>query len=181
MHFLGLMGMPRRIYTYQPELPWAGPNLFVSLSAGLLAAGFLLFFVNLVRSAVRGAPAGPNPWGASTLEWATTSPPPAYNFAHIPVVSGREPLWEATGDFPVAGGLRSDRRELLVSSLAAAEPQARESSPRNSIWPLFAALATTALLIGSIFSPWVVVWGSIPVAAALVGWFWPKDVPEDEA
>ncbi len=82
---------------------------------------------------------------------------------------------------PVATGLRLDRRELIVSSVAEAKPQARESSPQNSIWPLLTALATALLLIWSIFSPWGVVWGSIPVAMALVGWFWPKGSPEDES
>jgi cytochrome c oxidase subunit I+III len=77
--------------------------------------------------------------------------------------------------------LRVDRRELIVTSLATAEPQVREASPRNSIWPFWTAIATTVMLIWSIFSPWAVVWGSIPVAVTLVGWFWPKSVSEDEA
>jgi hypothetical protein len=64
--------------------------------------------------------------------------------------------------------------------VAEALPEARESSPRNSIWPLWAALATTLMLIWSMFSPWAVVWGSIPIAVTLTGWFWPKGVPEDE-
>jgi cytochrome c oxidase subunit 1 len=59
--------------------------------------------------------------------------------------------------------------------------EARESSPRNSIWPLWAAIATAIMLIWSIFTPWAVVWGSIPVAIALIGWFWPKGTPEDES
>src|SRR5204862_2804766 len=68
MHILGLQGMPRRIYTYQPEMPWSGLNTFVSLSAVILAAGFLLFFVDAMRSAVSGPAAPRNPWGALTLE-----------------------------------------------------------------------------------------------------------------
>ncbi|MFL6812457.1 MAG: hypothetical protein ACJ8EK_00280, partial [Bradyrhizobium sp.] len=59
--------------------------------------------------------------------------------------------------------------------------EARETSPRNSIWPFLAAVATTVMLIASIFTPWAVVWGSIPLAVALVGWFWPKGTPEDES
>lgn len=181
MHILGLQGMPRRIYTYQPDLPWHGLNLFVSLSAIVLAAGFLLFFVNAIRSARFGEVATDNPWNAPTLEWATTSPPPSYNFAMIPVVSGPRPLWENRDAFPVAGGLRTDRRELVVTTLAEAEPQAREASPQHSIWPLWAAIATTVMLIWSIFSPWAVVWGAIPVAITLIGWFWPKGTSEDES
>ncbi|GBD50177.1 cytochrome c oxidase subunit I [Methylopila sp. Yamaguchi] len=181
MHVLGLQGMPRRIYAYQPELPWGGLNLFVSLASIILFAGFLLFFVDVVRSAVRGAPAGDNPWNAPTLEWATTSPPPSYNFDGIPVVTSANPLWDDPETLPVATGLRVDRRELLVTSVQRAEPEARESSAGASIWPFLAAVATTVMLIGSIFSPWAVVWGSLPIAVALVGWFWPKGAPEDEA
>jgi cytochrome c oxidase subunit I len=181
MHFLGLMGMPRRVYTYQPEMQWSALNLFVSVSSILIAIGFLIFFIDALHSARRGTPAGPNPWGASTLEWATTSPPPSYNFLHIPVVRDGEPLWRESENFPVADGLREDRRELVVTTAVAAEPQARESSPRNSVWPFLAAIATSAMLIWSIFTPWAVVWGSIPICVTLIGWFWPNGTPEDDS
>jgi cytochrome c oxidase subunit I+III len=181
MHILGLEGMPRRVYTYQPDMPWHGLNMFVSASSLILVAGFVVFFVDAIRSARVGAPAGENPWGAPTLEWATSSPPPSFNFLQIPVVGGSNPLWEQPDTLMVASGLRTDRRELIVSTVAAAKPQARESSPRNSIWPFWAAVTTTVMLIASIFSPWAVVWGPIPVAVTLIGWFWPKGTPEDEA
>ena len=181
MHILGLNGMPRRIYTYQSEMGWGPLNLFVSLSALVLAAGFLLFFFDAIRSAKWGAAAGSNPWGAPSLEWATPSPPPAYNFARVPVVTGANPLWEEPGALTVAEGLRIDRREIIVSSVAEAEPEARETSASDSIWPLVTAIAASVMLIASIFTPWAVVWGSIPVGLALVGWFWPKSTPEDDA
>jgi cytochrome c oxidase subunit 1 len=181
MHILGLNGMPRRVYTYQPEMQWGGMNLFVSVSAATLALGFVLFFVDMIRSARSGPPAGDNPWQASTLEWATSSPPPCYNFARIPVVMGADPLWAAPDVLPVASGLRVDRRELVISSVTEARPEARESSPRDSIWPLLAAIATTIVLIASIFTPWAVVWGSVLIAITLIGWFWPKATPEDES
>jgi heme/copper-type cytochrome/quinol oxidase subunit 1 len=144
MHILGLQGMPRRIYTYQPEMPWSGLNMFVSLSAIILAAGFLLFFIDAIRSAVSGPAASANPWGASTLEWATSSPPPPYNFSRMPVVGSLDPLTDAPDApdaLPVASGLSVDRRELVVTSVVGALPEARESSPGNSIWPLWSALA----------------------------------------
>ncbi|MGQ8631323.1 cytochrome c oxidase subunit I [Agrobacterium sp. DKPNP3] len=181
MHMLGLLGMPRRVYTYQPELPWAGLNSFVSLSAFLLAAGFLVFFVDVVRSFHRGRPAGDNPWGAATLEWATTSPPPSFNFRSIPVVQNRDPLWAARTEFPVAVGLRVDRREILVTSVGEAQPEAREASPTDSVWPFWAAIVTSIMLIWSMFSAWAVLWGSIPIAIALIGWFWPKGTAEEES
>jgi cytochrome c oxidase subunit 1 len=181
MHVLGFQGMPRRVYTYQHDLPWGGWNLFSSVSALVLAAGFLLFFIDAIRSARWGVAAGENPWNASSLEWATPSPPPSFNFARIPVVLNADPLWLDPDVLAVGNGLRTDRRELIVSSVVDALPQARESSPQNSIWPLWAALATTVMLIWSIFSPWAVVWGSLPLAVALIGWFWPKGTPEDES
>jgi cytochrome c oxidase subunit I+III len=181
MHMLGLQGMPRRIYTYQPDMPWHGLNLFVSGCAIILTAGFIVFFVDAIRSARRGEPAGDNPWDAPTLEWATSSPPPSYNFPFIPVVEGSNPLWEQRETLAVGGGMRVDRRELIITTVGAAEAEAREASPRNSIWPFWTAIATSVMLIWSIFSPWAVVWGSIPVAIALIGWFWPEGTPEDDS
>jgi cytochrome c oxidase subunit 1 len=180
MHILGLNGMPRRIYTYQAEMGWGTLNLFVSGSALILSAGFVLFFYDAIRSAKFGAPAGPNPWDAPGLEWATASPPPDYNFARLPVVTGGYPLWDEPAPL-VASGLRTDRREILITSVAEAEPEVRETSPADSIWPLVAAIATGMMFVWSIFSPWGVVWGSIPVGLALIGWFWPKGTPEDSA
>jgi cytochrome c oxidase subunit 1 len=181
MHILGFQGMPRRIYTYQPEMPWGGLNLFVSLSALILALGFLVFFIDALRSLRYGAVAPADPWGAGTLEWATTSPPPSYNFARLPVVDSASPLWDADDTLPVATGLRIDRRETLVTTVREAKPQARGALPQNSIWPFLAAIATSIMLVWSIFSPWAVVWGAIPIAVTLIGWFWPKGVAEDEA
>jgi cytochrome c oxidase subunit 1 len=180
MHILGLQGMPRRIYTYQPDMPWHGLNLFVSGCALILTAGFVIFFVDAIRSTWRGKPAGDNPWDAPTLEWATSSPPPSYNFAFIPVIESSNPLWERDA-LAVGSGLRIERRELLITTVGAAEAESREASPRNSIWPFWTAVATSVMLIWSIFSPWAVVWGSIPVTIALIGWFWPEGTPEDES
>jgi cytochrome c oxidase subunit 1 len=157
MHLLGLMGMPRRIYTSSRNSPGRrSTSSSASAPASSPRASSSSSSTSSAASPAASGPA-PNPWGGATLEWETTSPPPPYNFAHIPVVRTRDPLWDSTGEFPVAGGLRSDRRELVISSVVAAEPEARESSPRNSIWPLLAALTTTLLLIWSIFSPWAVV------------------------
>src|SRR6185436_16174554 len=84
MHLLGLGGMPRRVYTYLPTSGWTSGNLTASIGAGVLTLGLLLFVTNVTWALTRGAPAGDNPWGADTLEWATSSPPPAYNFAYLP-------------------------------------------------------------------------------------------------
>jgi cytochrome c oxidase subunit 1 len=180
MHILGLLGMPRRVYTYQPELPWAGLNMFISLSSLILASGFLLFLIDAIRSYRYGEPAVANPWGAKTLEWATTSPPPPYNFRRLPVIQSADGTLDGT-EIGVVSGMRIDRRELLITTVVEAQPEARDSSPGPSIWPLISAIATSAVLIWSIFSPWAVVWGSIPVAIGLTLWFWPKGTKEEES
>ena len=94
MHIVGLLGMPREIYTYEPGHHWATWNLVVTLGAFIQAIAVLIFVYNLVRSHFYGELAGNDPWDAWTLEWATTSPPPSYNFAEDPMVRSRRPLWD---------------------------------------------------------------------------------------
>jgi cytochrome c oxidase subunit I+III len=171
MHILGLMGMPRRVYTYPTGMGWELWNQVSTAGAFLIAISALLFVGNVVNSLSRGPPAGDNPWEASTLEWATTSPPAPYNFTHTPVAASREPLWE--GEPALMEGLSAERREVLVTTAIDAEPDIRHASADPSLWPLFTAVATTALFIGSIFHEWALVWGSIPVAIGLIGWLWP--------
>ena len=94
MHIPGILGMPRRIYTYEPGRGWEIWNLIVTIGVFFQALGILVFVFNLLRSLAKGEPAGSDPWDAWTLEWSTTSPPPEYNFAKIPVVRSRRPLWD---------------------------------------------------------------------------------------
>ncbi len=94
MHISGLLGMPRRIYTYLPGLGFEIPNVLSTIGAFLLAAGILLFIVNWAMSLRNGEWAGDDPWKARTLEWATTSPPPVYNFWLISTVRSADPLWD---------------------------------------------------------------------------------------
>jgi heme/copper-type cytochrome/quinol oxidase subunit 1 len=93
-HFLGLMGMPRRVYTY-PNLPWWGTfNMISTIGALVTLVSVLIFVWNLYVSVRHGAIAGDNPWDGWTLEWATSSPPPPENFHRIPPVRSRRPLWD---------------------------------------------------------------------------------------
>jgi cytochrome c oxidase subunit 1 len=94
MHVPGLLGMPRRIYTYEPDRGWNTLNLVITIGVAFQLAGVLCFFVNMWRSLKKGRIAGPDPWDAWTLEWSTSSPPPPYNFAVIPTVRSRRPLWD---------------------------------------------------------------------------------------
>lgn len=94
MHILGLLGMPRRYFDYPAERGWTGYNFASTIGAFMIAAGVLIFIINFVVSARRRTPAGDDPWEANTLEWATTSPPPSYNFPRIPNVTSDRPLWD---------------------------------------------------------------------------------------
>jgi cytochrome c oxidase subunit 1 len=94
LHFAGLRGMPRRIYTFQPGRGLEGINLVASIGAVVQGVAVLILVINIVYSLIAGEEAGPDPWDAWTLEWTTTSPPPEYNFAVEPEVRSRRPLWD---------------------------------------------------------------------------------------
>jgi cytochrome c oxidase subunit 1/cytochrome c oxidase subunit I+III len=94
MHIVGLLGMPRRNYTYAPNLGWTGLNLVETIGSYILAAGLVLMVANLAVSRFRGPPAGNDPWGGDTLEWSTTSPPRPYNFPVIPTVTSPYAMWD---------------------------------------------------------------------------------------
>jgi cytochrome c oxidase subunit 1 len=105
MHISGVLGMPRRVYTYAAGQGWDIWNLMSTIGAFLIAVSVLVFIINFVVSARKKEPAGNDPWGGATLEWTTTSPPPAHNFDVVPVVTGRDPLWQLQrlGAAPAAG------------------------------------------------------------------------------
>jgi cytochrome c oxidase subunit I len=174
-HILGLMGMPRRVYTYPVDVGWGGLNLLASIGAGILALGLLVYLINVIVSLRHGAAAPANPWGAPSLEWATSSPPPSYNFLASPTVSGREPLWQSPESQPVVIGLRSDCRDVLVTRIMDAEPDHRKDFPGPTIWPFLAAFATSVTYIASIFTPWAIVYGAVPITITLIAWAWPRE------
>jgi cytochrome c oxidase subunit 1 len=175
MHQLGMQGMPRRVYTYAESMGWGKLNFIATVGGALFALSVLLFIINVVTSYRRRALAGDDPWNGGTLEWATASPAPAYNFDRMPVVRSREPLWEPKDEIPEnVTGLAEKSREVLITTVVDAYPDHRLAFPNPTIWPFVSAVAVTALFIGSIFTPWAVVWGSIPVAIALTLWFWPS-------
>jgi len=174
MHLLGLAGMPRRIYTYGVETGWGTLNLIATIGAVTIAVSMLLFVVNVARSRISGERAGDDPWGAPTLEWATRSPPPPFNFVALPVVASRVPLWAREADEPThVSGLSAQTREGLVTTVLDALPDVRYSYPSPTIWPFIAAITVVLWLYWSNVTPSGMWYGLIPPAIAFIAWYWP--------
>jgi cytochrome c oxidase subunit I+III len=183
MHISGLMGMPRRIYTYPAGLGWDTLNLITTVGAFLFAVGIGIFLVNVFISRLRGGLAGANPWDAPTLEWSVPSPPPPYNFAVIPIVASRHPLWEDRLDETSnrsslhRGYLLDSGRETLATTVLDAEPDLILKMPGDSCAPFVVALAlgvTFAGLLGRWW--WLVGLGCAATALAMIIWSWPERV-----
>jgi cytochrome c oxidase subunit 1/cytochrome c oxidase subunit I+III len=181
MHILGLGGMPRRIYTYPGGMGWGIWNLVSTIGAYTFALGIALVIINFFMSLRRGAPAGRNPWGAASLEWSTASPPPPYNFAVIPNVASRYPLWEdemeeGTGRSTTHEGMLLDHgRETIGTTALDAEPDVILKMPGDTYAPLILALALTVFFLGLLFhAAWLGAIGILLALAATVYWLWPR-------
>jgi len=175
-HWLGLHGMPRRIYTYLPESGWGPMNMLSTLGAFVLGVGFLVFFVNGLRSLKAGKVAGANPWNADSLEWAQPSPAPVGRLREVFITQSRYPLW--IGQLGRVVGLKSE--ENLVTRIVDAEPDHKVKIPGPTATPLLAALATGATIIACMFTPWGLVYGFPLVGLALIAWYWPHGHHADE-
>ncbi|GAB4515326.1 MAG: hypothetical protein OHK0046_18620 [Anaerolineae bacterium] len=176
MHLTGFAGMPRRVYTYLEGLGWGGFNAISTVGAFMLAAGVLVFVIDVFNALRKGPEAGSNPWNAGTLEWATTSPPQPYNFDRIPVVHSRQPLWDApdgqleTYDFQSLPGLR----ETLGTTIMDAKPEQRVRLPGPTIVPFLAAMATAFTFVSLMVNIVLVPVGALLIALAIVAWHWPN-------
>ena len=181
MHVLGVLGMPRRVYTYSDGLGWGTLNLVITLGAYLFAFGVLLFLINVWRSLRHGERAGANPWNGPSLEWATASPPPPYNFAVIPTVGSRYPLWESqmtgqTGESTTAEGfLLDDGRETIGTSALDAVPDVILRMPGDSLAPLLLSIALAVLFIGMLVQSWWLFGAALAASLlATIVWLWPE-------
>ena len=180
MHILGLLGMPRRVYTYPAGLGWDFYNSLETIGAYILALGVLVTVGNFVWSVSmrRGLLAGPDPWGGDTLEWATDSPPPPYNFVEIPTVKSGEPLWDQPELRAMNERILDRERTLatghdtLGTTVLDAELESILPMPHGSFVPVLSA-AGLGLIFGGLITHLEVVIGI--GAAAFVGsvlaWF----------
>ncbi len=187
MHLAGLMGMPRRVYTYLPGSGWELPSLISTLGAFMLAAGVLLFLIDLARNfrlAPESGNAG-NVYGAGSLEWLPTE---LYSTRSIPVVKSREPLWDDPGlseDVEQGRyflpGSATGRRETIVTSPLLAEPQYLQIMPGPSVWPFAAAVLTAGFFLALTVQAYTfgAVSGVLAVLAVL-RWLWETDRPVEQ-
>ncbi len=168
MHIVGLLGMPRRDYTYAPGLGWSSLNLIETLGSYLLATGLLIIVANLAISLRRGERVGNDPFGGATLEWSVSSPPPPYNFGAIPAVSSPYPLWDEEdrkrserrleeGELVLEGGHRTPASTLLDGDQTSVLDM-----PSNSPWPI-----TLAAVLGVVFA--MLLLGQPIAAGAFIG------------
>jgi cytochrome c oxidase subunit 1/cytochrome c oxidase subunit I+III len=177
MHIAGLLGMPRRIYTYHAGLGWDLWNLLSTIGNYILGLGILVVMVNFVKSVRAGAVAGPDPWGGETLEWATSSPPPSYNFLQIPTVRSAEPLWDQPELRGIDQEVHEPRKvllghETLGTSVMDADAETVLPMPHGSYVPVATALGLAAIFSGLLTG--VVAVTVMGVAVAVLGvlfWF----------
>ncbi|HEY1524548.1 MAG TPA: cytochrome c oxidase subunit I [Solirubrobacteraceae bacterium] len=174
MHILGLLGMPRRVYTYAPNMGWTFLNALQSAGSYLLAVGLLLIVANLVYSYFRGLPAGNDPWGGDTLEWSTSSPPPAYNYTVIPTVTSPYPMWDEQDR--QADNRRLERgegvldlgHETPVSTVQDANLDEIVALPPHSIWPFVSGLAVAGIFAMLLLHHYFIALGFLVVGAVVL-------------
>jgi len=180
MHLSGLWGMPRRVYTYADGMGWNTLNMITSIGSFVFAIGVALLIVNVLKSLKSGAPAGNNPWDAPTLEWATTSPPPPYNFPVIPTVASRHPLWEEQlGDAVRSsidrGMLLDEGKETIGTTALDAVPNMILEMPEDSYAPFLLTVGLSVLFVGMLVKLFTIIWIGVAVTAvALLFWMWPR-------
>jgi len=180
MHILGFLGMPRRIYTYNNGLGWDGLNAMVSIGSAIFGLGTAITLFNWVWSRWRGEPGGDDPWDADSLEWSMTSPPPHYNFAAIPLVASRHPLWDQrplpfaeSGDEADTSGLGVQgavERETPVTSGIDTRPEGNLEIPHETYLPFVVALGLAVLFVGLLVQAVVV--GVAGIALAILATLW---------
>jgi cytochrome c oxidase subunit I len=181
MHVIGIIGMPRRIYTYVPGLGWEWLNMMITVGAFVLALGILFSIINFFHSLKHGAIAGDNPWNGDSMEWSTSSPPEVYGSIHIPTIVSRHPLWDEHDE---EEDLKDERildqaRLTLTTTWLDAKPVAIASIPEDSLLPFLLAVGMFVLFGSLIYELWWVVLGSsIFCLAVTARWLWPTSLGE---
>jgi cytochrome c oxidase subunit 1/cytochrome c oxidase subunit I+III len=184
MHIVGLLGMPRRVYTYQGGLGWGGYNLVETIGSYLLAAGLIMVVANLAVSLRRGAPAGNDPFGGDTLEWSTTSPPPHYNYAVVPRVTSPYAMWDREDREADARKLERGEQvlerghETPASTVLDARFDEILDMPSESWLPIVTAAALSIVFVMLLLGHWVTA-GAFGGLVLLILFAWHTREPQE--
>ena len=159
MHFLGLDGMPRRIYTYDSSMGWDFWNLISTIGAIVILVSLLMFIYNVALNWRKGEPAEADPWDGRTLEWSIPSPPPEYNFVEIPTVYDRDDWWaqkrkQVHHGVPVGGGSGEEEHSIHM--------------PQASYWPLVVSIGILIAGYGVVYPVWNFAVAAIGVVIGMV-------------
>jgi cytochrome c oxidase subunit 1/cytochrome c oxidase subunit I+III len=183
MSIVGLLGMPRRVYTYPSGVGWDALNLIATVGGFVFAFGVLLTFIDIAWNLRHGARAGPDPWGADSLEWATESPPAEYNFEAIPIVESRHPLWDqqplpvaARSSDPATVALGPDgaaARTTAFTTGLRAEPEGPMTIPAETAFPFVLALGIAVVVFAVLLTTTLLAVAGLAVAVVgLLRWTW---------
>jgi cytochrome c oxidase subunit I+III len=188
MHAMGLLGMPRRVYTYPASLGLDGYNMLATIGSFVLGLGFFIFLVNFFYSLQKGHKASNNPWNADSLEWSLPSPPENYSYLEPPYVAGRHALWapsktketsQEEDEFSKKArqGMRAAPemwRATLLTDVVNARPQAVQYLPGHSLTPLWVSIGVMIASLGILFQTYLVLpVGLFIMFSALTLWLWP--------
>jgi cytochrome c oxidase subunit I len=177
MQILGLLGMPRRIYTYPAVTGWGRLNMLETLGTYVLTVGILISVWNFLTSLGRGVLAGKNPWNADTLEWEAASPPAVYGSEHVPVVTTRHPLWDEFDeeDDPDEDRVFDEGRVTVVTSALDAIPMSVAKMPDDTLTPFLMAVAMTVLFAALLLKAMgLALTATIACLIVAAAWLWPE-------
>ena len=176
MHVTGLLGMPRRVFTYTADSGWTTVNVITTAGVAVFIVGVLVGIYNFFYSLRHGEPAGPNPWRADTLEWSSESPPPVYGVAHIPTVKSRHPLWDThiEEDDPQNERALDERKETLATTTMDAKDGFIAWMPDESLLPLVAGALLFGIFLALVWKLlWIVLALTLATALTAAVWMWP--------
>ena len=192
MHFVGLDGMPRRVYTYSEDLGVGWLNTVETIGSYVIAISILVFLVNFFKSVRGGAPAGNDPWDAHTLEWSISSPPPYHNFDVVPTVRSARPLWDikypelgqAAHGAPAAHAPATPAAHAAAPAAYGAAPDAHAHGhihlPSPSYWPIVLAFGFFLAAFGLMYTPWLIALGLSVSFLSTIAWIIePVTAPEE--
>ena len=154
MHWIGLLGMPRRVYTYSADLGLESSNFAATMGSFVIGFSMIVFVINVIKTGRSGEKAGKNPWGGGTLEWGISSPPPVYNFSVIPEVRSLHPMWTENG----------------VSEIPDVPPEPVHV-PGGSYWPIFTAVGVTIFFLAPLLHAlWPALLGGAITVVGIFSW-----------